>query len=601
MDKRKYITIGIAVGLFLFFSAAELIINRTYDVLEIITPFDIIVDFNGNGVEDYNELVHILDGYEYINREKISEFQDSGLDEYSLYAMSYLTENFAKNFLQDKKVHIKKKKNIFVGTESYNEALLKSGYIFQKHKPVDNTAFNKRLHQIKSADFKLYNAKSNKYHCLTCKYGLMSHNYVILSKYQIPKGAKPCKYCLNHDSNRAKTNPLLRIPDVKQPPLVLSHGVVKLYLTDFTRKLKPDKKCNTLLCKELVTQINSAKYSIDIAIYGYDKVPAVEKAIKNAIARGVVVRLVYDIDNRDTNIYGDTKEFISIIKNVSADKAPENYSRKTAYSNSIMHNKFYIFDKSIVMTGSANLSATDMSGFNSNSVILIKSKRIAEIYTKEFEQMYNSKFHDLKSPIYSKENINIGGTVFSIYFSPTDSAIEKVIVPLVNNAKKYIYMPVFLITDKRLAAAIINAKNRGVDIRVIVDAANASSKYSKHRLFRQHGIKVKTENLAGKLHSKSMIIDDKITVIGSMNFSKSGEHKNDENLIVIKDPVIAGFYKTFFNYLWNRIHDYWLTHDVRSESRYSIGSCSDGIDNDYDGLIDSADEGCKIKHTINSR
>ena len=39
----------------------------------------------------------------------------------------------------------------------------------------------------------------------------------------------------------------------------------------------------------------------------------------------------------------------------------------------------------------------------------------------------------------------------------------------------------------------------------------------------QHSLhqKVKTENLAGKLHSKSMIIDDLYTIVGSMNFSKS--------------------------------------------------------------------------------
>ncbi len=29
-----------------------------------------------------------------------------------------------------------------------------------------------------------------------------------------------------------------------------------------------------------------------------------------------------------------------------------------------------------------------------------------------------------------------------------------------------------------------------------------------------------------------------------------------------------------------------------AESKYSIGSCTDGIDNDFDGKIDAADEGC---------
>jgi phosphatidylserine/phosphatidylglycerophosphate/cardiolipin synthase-like enzyme len=379
---------------------------------------------------------------------------------------------------------------------------------------------------------------------------------------------------------------------------MLSKGCVKVFLTDFTVKRKPDKQGNTLLCQELVRQINSAQSTIDIAIYGYDRVPVVEKALRNALKRGVKIRLVYDVDTKGENIYANTKELVGIIKNAVCDKAPKNYQNKAYYTNSLMHNKFYVFDRQTVITGSANLSATDMSGYNSNSVILIKSKKVAQVYETEFEQMYSSKFHALKHPVLNKENVVLGDMVVSIYFSPTDSAIEKVIVPLVNNAKKYIYMPVFLITDKRLAQALINAKSRGVDVKLIVDATNSKAAYSKHRLLRQHGIPVKTENYGGKLHSKSIMIDDKYTVIGSMNFSKSGEAKNDENLIVIKDEKITKFYKTFFCYLWNRIFNYWLTHDVSAESIYSIGSCSDGIDNDYDGLIDSADEGCKIKPKI---
>ena len=154
-------------------------------------------------------------------------------------------------------------------------------------------------------------------------------------------------------------------------------------------------------------------------------------------------------------------------------------------------------------------------------------------------------------------------------------------------------MPVFLITDKDITTALISAKKRGVDVKVIVDAVNAKGKASKHQILRNNGILVKTENYAGKLHSKSIIIDDKYVVIGSMNFSYSGNYKNDENLIVIKNREVAVFYRKFFEYLWGKIYNFWLTHDVSAESIYSIGSCSDGIDNDFDGKIDSEDEGCK--------
>ena len=106
-------------------------------------------------------------------------------------------------------------------------------------------------------------------------------------------------------------------------------------------------------------------------------------------------------------------------------------------------------------------------------------------------------------------------------------------------------------------------------------------------------IEVKTENYAGKMHSKSMIVDDKYTIIGSMNFSNSGENFNDENLILIEDVEIAKFYRDFFLYQWNKVDKKWLKYNARAEGKDSIGSCNDGLDNNYDGLIDKDDIACK--------
>ena len=90
-----------------------------------------------------------------------------------------------------------------------------------------------------------------------------------------------------------------------------------------------------------------------------------------------------------------------------------------------------------------------------------------------------------------------------------------------------------------------------------------------------------------------MIIDDEYTIVGSMNFSYSGDNRNDENLLIIKNPEIAKFYKDFFLYQWQKIDDKYLKINVRAEGKYSIGSCSDSIDNNYDGLIDNEDLACK--------
>ena len=113
-----------------------------------------------------------------------------------------------------------------------------------------------------------------------------------------------------------------------------------------------------------------------------------------------------------------------------------------------MHNKFYIFDDKILITGSANLSHTDMSGFNSNSAVVIESEEVAKVYKNEFDQMFSGKFHNDKIPSQA-DNINVSGINTGIYFSPGDKVITDVIVPLINKAEKYIYIPTFVLTDKK--------------------------------------------------------------------------------------------------------------------------------------------------------
>lgn len=603
MDKQKYITISIIIVLFVIFSLVHLYNSKTFDVLNVNSPYNVVLDINKNGQADDNETFELLKDYQVVTKYDNSDDLANALSlsDYQRYSFAYLTEKYSTEVLLDKKVDLKYingNPEIFLYGERYTDIMKKSGYLFKNNAPINKELFNKRLKQIDKADYHIYNAKSNKYHLMTCEYGREAHNYVILAKSQLPKGASPCQFCIEETDKRQKGNKASKTtPDkcnIAPPAAIYSSGAIKVFLTDHTRNLKPNRLGNTNICNEICRRIDNAKYSIDIAIYGYDRVPKIEKAIQRAINRGVVVRLIYDIDSKNTNIYANTFEFANLIKNCSCDKAQQGVQNPSFYTNSIMHNKFYIFDKSVVITGSANLSHTDMSDFNTNNAILICSKQIAEIYTKEFEQMYNSKFHNLKSKIDNKENIKLGNSIISIYYSPTDEIIKQVFIPLINRAKQYIYIPTFLITDYNLANALISAKSRGVDIKVIVDATNAKNNYSKHKYLREHGITVKTENYAGKLHSKSMIIDDYITVIGSMNFSRSGETKNDENVLVIKDSGLTKFYKAFFKYLWGRIDDFWLTHDVSAEGKYSIGSCTDGIDNDYDGKTDMADEGCQF-------
>lgn len=594
----KKASIILILGMFLTFLFYELPKSSDFQVLKINSPTEIVVDINKNGVADKDEVINLNvrsfstkpnDSQSKLAKElKISDEDAMGL--------GFLAENFAKETLAEKQVKLKNNNSeVFIGNKNYKNMLLSSGFAMESDCIVP-LSFKKNLEKVHKLNLVIFNNKSHKYHKLDCKYGLIAHNSQIIPASQLPQDAKACKFC--HSSKqkaKSKRQKVIfdEIPDIKSPPTTYQVGNIKIFLTDMTRVLKPSNSCNTAVCSTLVNEINSAQSSIDFAIYGYSKIPAIEQALVRAQQRGVKIRFVYDLDDNGKNIYPDTLYLTKVLTDNRAD-----------YESAIMHDKFFIFDNKTVMTGSANISNTDMSGNNSNAIVLINSTQIASIYSQEFEQMYSGKFHKQKLKHMAKHiagandnQLVLDCANFAVYFSPEDKPITTQVIPLIDNAKKYIYIPAFLITHKGLADSLIRASKRGVAVKIILDATNTHTGSSKMKMLRENGvgggIQVKTENFAGKLHSKSIIIDDLYTVIGSMNFSRSGEGVNDENLIVIKDRNIALFYKTFFQYLWKRIPDKWLTHNARAESPDSVGSCSDGIDNDFDGKIDKADDSCK--------
>ena len=216
---------------------------------------------------------------------------------------------------------------------------------------------------------------------------------------------------------------------------------------------------------------------------------------------------------------------------------------------------------------------------------------MAEIFESEFNQMLSGKFKKAKRKINPK-TINLSSTRITPLFSPKNNIISEHIISLVQNSKSYVYIPAFVITNEKLADELVRAFKRGIDVKIILDATGTSKTKNKVNNLRSQNIPVKIENYAGKIHSKSIIIDDKYIIAGSMNFTKSGENYNDENVLIIEDTRLAKYYKGFFEYLWNKIPDIYLKRYVNPESKESIGSCADGIDNDYDGKIDNKDPSC---------
>ena len=407
----------------------------------------------------------------------------------------------------------------------------------------------------------------------------------------------------------------------------LEKNKVELYFVDPLKNKKPKNACENEACLSLLYLIENAKESIDFAIYGIGGQDAIFNSLVDAQQRGVIVRGVVDMDSKNINPYKDTKKLISKLKTVKTDykdsstfqPKKEDYIQqieyningeviKTAfinkdiknYNESIMHNKYFIIDKKYVYTGSMNISAS-CTNYNSNVSIVIKSQDTAQKFLNDFNQMYkDEKFHKEKKYIKNKSKIiQLGSNSYTQSFLlPEDEDTYYQIRHYIKTAKKYIYVPMFFFTHSKYPQDLIEAYNRGVDVKIILDATSVRTGYSKHKILRMAQIPVKIENWGGKMHMKSLIIDDKYILVGSMNFTSGAHYTNDENTILVKNTKIAKKFKKHFLYLWNSIPQKWLTDIPKPESNDSVGSCFDGLDNDHDNLVDGEDPDCQILYKI---
>lgn len=582
-------------------------LNETKEVLKIYTPAKIGIDIDNNREISPEEIFCPMN-IESFSLDVSDDFYKRysklyNLNKTDMISLGYLAQEFTVSSLLNKKVILKPLNKKIKGCSlaiikvngiDYRDILANSGFGIIDGEIKNLPKYKDKLKQARALNLVILNHHSNKYHTLDCKFGKLAHDTVFIPEQQLPKEAVPCKYChqinkklqkISEKNNFTKT---LIIPNLPQPPVVISQGDITLYLTDFTQKLKPDKSCSTKICKKFIHNVQSANESIDIAIYGYDEIPEITNALKNAKHRGVKIRFVYDENFEPSKTYYKDN---SIIRELAYISKSDKTSSKTQ-SDMLMHNKFIIFDNRTVFTGSMNFSPTGLSGYDQNDVIIINSKEIAHLYKSEFEQMLNGKFHGTKIKNSTPNIFKTPSGIIEIYFSPQDKSSDR-IIQLIRNSKHYIYIPAFLITHTKISNELINARKRGVDVRVIIDANNVYTRNTKHKILRQNNILLKVENYAGKLHSKTMIIDDEYIIMGSMNFSNSGENKNDENLLIIQNQEVAKFYKRFFNYLWAKIPDKYLKYNPKPESFDSIGSCSDGVDNNFNGKIDNNESTCQ--------
>lgn len=137
------------------------------------------------------------------------------------------------------------------------------------------------------------------------------------------------------------------------------------------------------------------------------------------------------------------------------------------------------------------------------------------------------------------------------YYGPEDLPADHLIA-LYDHARWYIYVAVYGMTFPPIVKALIEAKKRGVDVRVISDRGQGNDPKQQRALELLHsaGIPIRVNQHDGLMHLKQVVIDDEINTTGSMNQTTSGHRYNDERLDVIADRAISVKARDKFLTMW---------------------------------------------------
>jgi phosphatidylserine/phosphatidylglycerophosphate/cardiolipin synthase-like enzyme len=273
----------------------------------------------------------------------------------------------------------------------------------------------------------------------------------------------------------------------------------------------------------LVDALDNAQFSIDMAIYHLN-LWSVRDALIRAENRGIDVRVIVD------DVHAGETEVVAL-RNAGIEVLSDR-------SQHLMHHKFVLVDRIEVWTGSMNLTVNGAYR-NDNNLLRIRVREIADNYLREFEEMFIQKrFGSASLSDTPHRRTEWEGIELETYFSPDDGVVYR-IVDLINGAKEKIDLLAFAITSDPISNALLRAAERGIEIRGVVEESQSRGMGSDFSTLIAAGLDVRLDGNRNLMHHKVMIVDSRIVLLGSYNFTRSAEEKNDENTIIVYDPALA--------------------------------------------------------------
>jgi len=150
------------------------------------------------------------------------------------------------------------------------------------------------------------------------------------------------------------------------------------------------------------------------------------------------------------------------------------------------------------------------------------------------------KYAFTQKPFKTAENLEIDST----------SSLAKLLT-YIRSAKQSVDVCLMIFTCQEFGSELLQLKRKGIKIRAIVDRSNIDNLGCQISRLRESGVRVVAKSQSYLMHHKFAVIDNRIVVNGSFNWTGSAVFGNNENVIVTDNKKIVSAFVEEFNKLWN--------------------------------------------------
>jgi phosphatidylserine/phosphatidylglycerophosphate/cardiolipin synthase-like enzyme len=277
---------------------------------------------------------------------------------------------------------------------------------------------------------------------------------------------------------------------------------------------------------EVLPRLGAAQTSIRLAFFNI-RIDSVKNLLAQKVQANVDVQVVLDKKQQDLAYNTMYEELVAL-------GVPVTLVDNTSATAATMHDKFAVVDGKLVMTGSANYSTTAFH-VSDEDLLTIEDTTLAARYETEFDELvaHGSAASTPYPP----------GAAVQAFMGPEDALDDRVIAAL-DGALGTAVIAMFEMNHGGIVGAILDAHARGVDVVVVMDEVQAGDPGdTADEQLAQGGVPVvlahNTGNMVAEMHSKFLVVDHHLLLMGSYNYTNLASYYNDENLVVIEDEKLA--------------------------------------------------------------